>query len=241
MKTWIHNAVLVVGTLAFCVATVRAEDLASVEKEIIRKWQKHRSMKAKVTQQETMDAQKGKATQHGEGSYEFMRKGGELLFRSEMKSSMEVEAGGQKMKFELNTLTVCDGKYVYTLSDRVGMKSAIKAKPDPGSGADLKAFLESLQAQNTLKLLDEQGVDGHDAYAIEATPKSARPGRPYSTIVYYFSKDHGFLLKEEGRDKDGKAVQTKSYTNLEFDVDIDPKRFEFKPPEGVIVQDLTGD
>lgn len=239
MSKWIHSCILAVGALAFCGAAARADDLATVEKEIIKKWQKHRSMKAKVTQTEAAEAQGSKAAKHGQGTYEFLRQGGDILFREKMKSSWEVEAGGQKMRFEINLLTIYDGKYEYALSERVGLKTALKTKPDPMSGADLKALFEALRAENNLKLLDEMAVDGQQAYVIEARPKSERPGRPYATIVYYFSKDHGVLLKREARAKDDKTLETKSYTELEFDVKIDPKRFEFKAPEGVVVQDLT--
>jgi outer membrane lipoprotein-sorting protein len=241
MRTQIRILVLLLTTQAFCGATARANDLATVEKEILKKWQKHRSLKTKVTQFEGTEAKGSKAAKHGEGTYEFVRNGDAIMFREEMKSSWEVEAGGQKMTFQITLLTICDGKYQYALSERVGLKTALKAKPDPMSGADLKAFFETLRAQYNLKLLDEEAVDGQDAYVIEATPKSERSSQPYKTIVYYFSKDHGFLLKQEQRDKDGKVLQTKSYTELEFDVKIDPKRFEFKAPEGVIVQDMTSE
>jgi len=241
MKKWVQSCVLVVGAALFCGATARAEDLASVEKEILKKWQKHRSVKAKVTQSEGTEAGGRTPTRKGEGTYEFMRRGEQILLREEIRSFWEVEAGAQKTRFEINILNVCDGNYQYVLSERVGWQTALKSKPDPMSGADVKAFFEALKARNNLKLLDEEVVDGQDAYAIEATPKSERPGRRHKTVVYNFSKDHGFLLKQQARDKDGKALQTKSYTELEFDVKIDPKRFEFKAPEGVIVQDLTGD
>ncbi len=240
MRKWIQSCAVVLGALTLCGATARADDLASVEKEVLKKWRKHRSVKAKVTQDEATEAQGNKASKHGEGTYEFVRKDGDVLFREEIKSSMDLDAGGQKITFKFATLIVCDGQDTYELSERVGMMTAVKHKPDPMSGADLSAFFEALRARNNLKLLDEEVVDGQDAYAIEATPKSDRRGRPHKTIVYYFSKEHGFLLKQEARDKDGKAQQTKSYTELEFDVKIDPKRFEFKAPEGVTVRLTDG-
>jgi outer membrane lipoprotein-sorting protein len=241
MKKWTQYCAILLGVLTLCSTTARAGDLAAVEKEIVKKWRKHRSAKAKVTQDEATEAQGNRASKHGEGTYEFLRKGDGVLFREEMKSSMDLDAGGQKITFKFATLIICDGESTYELSERVGMKTAIKRKPDPMSGADLAAFLEALRTRNSLKLLDDAVVDGRDAYVIEATPKHARPGRANETVVYSFSKEHGFLLKQEARNKDGQVLQTKSFVDLEFDVDIDPKRFEFKAPEGVVVQDLTGE
>ncbi|MFQ5806099.1 MAG: outer membrane lipoprotein carrier protein LolA [Phycisphaerae bacterium] len=241
MRKWTGNCVLTLSVLAFCGATAWAEDLVSVEKKIVKQWQKHKSLKANVTRTEGTEAKGRTATSKGEGTYEFMRRGDEVLFRKEMRTIWEVDAGPRKTKLEMNTLKVCDGKYEYELSERMGWKTAVKTKPDPASGANLKTFLENLRAKNDLKLLEEEAVEGQDAYVIEATPKNLRPGNPHKTLVYYFSKDHGVLLKEERRDKDGKAVLKIAYTDLEFDVKIDPKRFEFKAPEGVIVQDLTGE
>jgi len=239
MRVWI--TALAAGMLAFCALAARAEDLGSVEKKIVKKWQQHRSMRAKFVRREATGGKTGKAVAHGEGSYAFMRRGGKLLFRREIKTTMEVNAGGQKMKFELSELTVCDGKFIYTLSDRVGMKSVTKSRPDPGGGEDLEALLETLRAENRLKLLDPATVAGQDAYVIEATPKRRPTGRPYQTVVYYFSKEHGVLLKQESRDREGKAVQTTTYADLEFDVKIDPKQFEFQAPEGIPIKDQTAD
>jgi outer membrane lipoprotein-sorting protein len=241
MTRTIPMGLLVLGALACCGALARAEDLASIEKKILKQWQKHRSLKAKVTEEETAGAQDRKATKYGEGAYEWMRKGNDYLFRLEMQSSMEVEAGGQKMSFKLDLLNIYDGKHLYTVSERAGMKMAVKTKLDPKRGAELTSFFETLRAENDLKLLEETAVDGYDAYAIEAKPKSTQPGRPYARLVYYFSKEHGVLLKQESRDQSGKAVQTVTYSDLEFDAKIDPQRFEFKAPEGVTVRDLTGE
>lgn len=239
MKSWVQGCVLILGGLALGGQTVRANDLDAVQRQILERWQKHRSMTAKVTQTEGTEAQGNTAARHGEGTYEFMRKAGKFLFRMEIESAWEVKAGGQDLRVRISTLTVCDGDHVYELSERMGLATALKRKPDPRDGADLKAFLEILRTRNDLKLLDEESVNGRDVFAIQATPKSKLPSRPYQTVVYYFSKDHGVLLKQEKRDKDGKPLETMSFSDLKFDVKIDPKRFEFKAPEGVVVQDLT--
>ena len=240
MTSRMQSFLLVMGAMAFCAVTARAEELASVEKQIIQRWQKHRSMRAKLTQSETTEAKGNKATQEGEGVFEFMRKGDQVLCRLETKSSMKLAVGDQNLTFDFATLRVCDGTFTYELSERMGTKTARKTRPDPLSAADVKTLLATLHGANTLKLLDEQTVGNQRVFAIEATPQSNAPGRPYKTMVYYFSQEHGVLIRQEARDPKGKVVQSTEYSQLEFDGKIDPKRFEFKAPEGVIVRDLSG-
>jgi outer membrane lipoprotein-sorting protein len=245
MKT-IPNAVLVLGALAFCGAAARADDLAAAEKQIIRNWQKHRSLKASVTRHEGTEARGNRAARRGEGTFESLRKGGRALFRYEMNSTWKIMAGEREAIVENKILIVGDGKYQYELSDNIGWKSACKRKPDPivradvVIPADIKALFERLRADYQLELLEEDSVDGHDAFVIEATRKSRRGGATRKRQAYYFSKEHGMLLKLEERDRKGKAISSLMYTDLEFDTEIDPKRFEFQAPEGVIVEDKTG-
>jgi outer membrane lipoprotein-sorting protein len=239
MRKRIRNDAVLLSVLVFGGATAGADSLATVERDIIKKWQQHRSLKAKVTQAEAAEAKGSKAAQHGEGTYEFLRKGEAVLFREEIESAWDVKAGGRKMRFRISLLTICDGKYQYALSERVGLKSAFKTKPDPLSGADPEALFEALRAENHLKLLEETTVDDRPAYVIEARPKGKQADRSHAATLYYFSKKHGVLLKQEVRSPEGDAVQTKTYSELEFDVKIDPKRFKFQAPEGVAVQDLT--
>jgi outer membrane lipoprotein-sorting protein len=236
-----RSGAVILGAMAFCWAPASADELAAVEKQILKKWQEHRSMRAKLTQTETTVAKENQATKRGEGTYAFLRKGDQIMSRFEMKSTMELKVGDQTMKFDFATLRVCDGKHTYELTERVGKQTARKSRPDPMRAADLKTFLATLRATSNLKLLAEQTVNDQAAFVLESTPKSKLPGRRQRTMVYYFSKEHGVLLKEEARGKDGKVVQSTAYTDLEFDVKIDPKQFKFEAPEGVTVQDTTGD
>lgn len=238
MRARIYSAALVLSILSFCGGPAQGEELAAVEKQIIKKSQKHRSMRAKVTITETTETQGNKATTNGEGSLELTRKGDAILYRSEVKSTMVIEAGGRTMKFDSNVLEIFDGNYTYRLAEQVGLKTATKSKRDPRSVADLRAFLKHLRTEGSLKLLEEDSVGGRDAYVIEVTPASRRPGQ---TVVYYFGKDDGVLLKQVVRGREGQPGRTTVYSDFEFDVKIDPKRFEFQPPKGVIVQDRTGD
>ena len=240
MNERMRSLTLILGVAVLGTALAQADELASAEKQILENWHKLRSMRAKLIETETTEAKGNKATKRGKGTYEFVRKGDEILSRLETTSAMELKVGDQSLKFDFATLQICDGKYSYELSERVGVKTARKTKPDALRPADLKTFLKTLQTEDDLKLLPEQKVDDQVAFVLEATPKNKALGRPYKTLVYYFSKDHGVLLKQEARDTDGKVVQSSVYSDFEFDVKIDPDRFKFEAPKGVQVQDLTG-
>lgn len=228
---------LVVVSLV-CVGAAAADELDAVRRQIVRHWQKHRSMRARLTLSEETAAQGNKAVTEGSGTLEFVRKGPTVRYRRELSSTMLVEAGGQKMKFTSSLLEVFDGSYTYTLTEQVGLKTATKDKPNPRAVANVPAFLEHLAETGELKLLEEDSVEGHDAYVIAARPKRGRRG---PEVVYYFSKADGVLLRQVVRRPDGEPGQVITYSDFEFDVEIDPQRFRFEPPPGVIVRDRTRD
>lgn len=224
--------------LAFGAVASRAEDLAAAEKQIIKNWQKVRSAKAIVKLGEGTEGRGNRGSLQGNGTLELLRKGDTLLVRQELKSTWEIAAGERKTVFEANVLTVCDGQYQWELRDQVGLKTATKSKPDALAGFDPQALFKRLRPDYELELLDEASVDGRDAFVIQATRSR---GARHQRTIYFFSKDHGVLLKREQRTGSGDAASTLTYSDFEFDVQIDPKRFEFEPPEGVIVQDRTRD
>jgi len=231
---------VIFSATVLCAAAARADDVAAAEKQIIENWQKLRSARAKETLSETTEAKGNRATQEGSGTFEFLRDGERILSRQETRSQMKLAVGEQNLTFEFASLIICDGKYTYELSERLGKKTARKTRPDPLRPADVKTLLETLKNTEKLKLLDEQTVGGQKACVVEAAPKTESAGRPYKTIVYYFSQDHGVLLRQEARDAQGKVIRSTEFSDFEYDVKLDPDDFRFKAPEGVTVQDLTG-
>jgi outer membrane lipoprotein-sorting protein len=171
------------------------------------------------------------------GTYEWLRKGKTVVFRLGIETALKIEANGRKTERKSKVLTVYDGECMHTYTEEAGQKQVVKTKLDPKLGPDVRAFYQALREQSDLRLLAPERVDGKDAQVIQATPKKARPDG--LTYRHYFSKEDGVLLKTVLCDKAGKAVESTTFTDLKFDVKMDPERFLFRAPTGTNVVDLT--
>ena len=231
MKIRILLATLVCSVLALSSGAFAGDTLESVEKDIIAKWTKLKSLTAKTTMAMSMQGMSMKS----QGTVEFLKKGDKELFRMDMTMSQSM--GGQTQETSMST--IADGEYVYNVTDMMGQKRAMKQKPDslPGTVGGQQMF-EGLRKNNDLKLLPDETVDGQSVFVIEGTPKTA--GRtPYAKSTMYFTKDAGIMIKMVGVDASGGQVMTMSISDIKRDPKIDPDRFVFKAPEGVQVMDLT--
>jgi outer membrane lipoprotein-sorting protein len=217
-----------------------ADKLDDVQKQLIAAAKKIESISAKVTLE--MDMTQGGAVVkgNGKGTLEFVRKADKHFFRMELKNNMVTKFGEQEMKMEQSTLSVSDGEFVYALVEGMGQKNctksrADKAEQDPDTEATLKALFEKYE----LKVLADGKVDGKDVFVLEGTPKgvSEIPGTAKTT--FYFSKDHGFMLKMVNADAEGKPTMTVTFSDMKVGAKIYPDRFKFTVPEGVQLIDQT--
>ena len=238
MKRCIVWNVSVLSVLLLPPLAVGGDTTEAVEKKLIENWSKVQSLSAKLVMSADMGSEDQKGSAKGEGTFEYMLKDGKALFRNEMKMTQEF-GGAQKM--ETSTLTISDGQFAYMLTDGMGQKMAMKRKAGEGGSGNPggKEVFETLKKDNDLKLLPDDKVDGKDAYVIEAVPKAAEPTGP-STMVFFFHKDTGMMLKMVGKDKSGKQLMTMTYSDVQVNPKINPDRFVFKAPEGVQVMDMTG-
>ena len=221
------------------------EELAAVEKKICASWEKHKSMTGKMTMEMQMEQGSMVMESKGEGTHEIMRKGEQVLSRTEMKNTMVQKMGEQEMKMSQEVTIIVDGEFAYTLSvqDMMGQqtKMAVKSDIDPQMSGDPKALFEQLAKDNELKLLPEETVDGKKVYVIAATPKErpAAPGAPSKT-VFHFDQQDGYMVKMVTYTAEDKPLTTVSYSDVKLGVDLQPSRFVFEAPEGVQVIDQTG-
>lgn len=234
-KAWL---VALVGLVLTNVALAE-DDLAGVEKKIIESWYKHESMTAKMTGETQFEMPGMTMQQKSTGTVEMLRKGEKTMSRMEMKMSTTRKMGDNEMKSDDTMLSVADGEFNYVLSDTMGQKMAIKSKADPMSSGEPRAMFEQLKKDHTLKLLPEEMVGADKTYVIEATPKqsSGQPGEP-TRMVMFFAQADGVMRKMVMFTGE-KPMTTMTWTDVKFDAKIDPERFIFKAPEGVVVQDMT--
>ena len=229
---------MMVALAGLCSVAAVADELEKVEKELTAAWKKHKSMTAKMTTVTKMEQQGFSMESTGTGTSEMMRTGDNVLYRMEVNTLTVQKVAGQETKNEGKTTVVGDGNYVYTLTENAGQKMAVKTKMDKQVTGDPHEAFELLRQQFNLKLLPDEKIDGLDAYAIEATPKQDQ-GMAFRSVFYY-AKEHGVLTKAITYDSDGKPMTTMTYTDLKFDVKIDPKHFVFEAPPGVEVLDQSG-
>lgn len=206
---------------------------------LLRKFERHKSVRAKVTSELNLAAGSNRVERRGEGTIELRRKGRGWLYRREMKYDTRTQIGQQKLKIEQSELIIDDGRVRYLVREALGRTTAVKTRSAPLEDADPRALFEALRATHKLRITGEGTLDGQQVLRIEARPKTPNPKSPYEVSEYALSLEHGGFVRLVRKDYNGKPVETVRWSDYAFDKPIDPKRFEFKPPEGVQVIDRT--
>jgi len=206
---------------------------------VLRKFERHRSVRAKITSEMNLAAGNNRVERRGSGSLELRRKGGGWLYRREMKYTTQTQIGQQKLRIDQSELIIDDGRVRYVMREAMGRTTAIKTRSGPPEDADPGALFGSLRSTHKLRVAGEKQLDGQRVLVIEARARESNPSSPYVVSVYALSIEHGGFVRVVRKDKDGKPVETIRWSDYEFDKPIDPKRFEFKAPEGVEVIDRT--
>ncbi len=222
------------------VSGVKAATIEEVEKEIIQAQSKLKSYSAVTETRQDMELGPNQRMKlESKGPMVWMHRDAKYLFRMELKSSSVTTINGDETRSKSDTLTVCDGDFMYTLSDSDGQKSAIKAKVDPSHAGDVKGMFAAWRKDSTLKVLPEEKVDGKDCYVVELLPRKKEAGEPFSRQKFWFRKDIGLPVKIVAFGQEDKPAMTTTMTDVKTDVDVQSDRFKFKLPEGVQLMDLT--
>lgn len=237
MTKRIRLALMAVVFLGFSSLAAADDELETVEKKIIAAWQKHKSMTADAKLVGRMNMGGAAAVVQGQGTYEVVKKGEATLLRMECTNQTVTTIGDQQHAIEQQIIMINDGKYIYSLIDAMGQKVAVKAKVDPQRSIEPKALFDALHKDFELKLLPEETIDGKKVYVIEGTLRE-KGALPVSKMLCCFRHD-GVLVKQITHGVDGQPMQTTTFRNIRLDVELDPQRFVFRPPEGVQVMDMT--
>lgn len=222
------------GVWFACAAAQADEGLAKIEKELAERWEKLQSFTATMTTEMNVDVNGQTLKSTGQGPVEVMKKGDKVLIRNELKTDTLVKAGGQDMKLTQSQTIISDGENDYTSKEAMGRTQYFKSKPKAFRSIEPAAIFASLREESA-KALEDAKVDGADCFVIESTPKKRSPKSPVARSRYYFSKEHGLLLKQENLDDKGATVETVIFKDVKLDAKIDPDRFVFKAPEGAKV------
>ncbi len=165
-----------------------------------------------------------------------------------MHMTMAMNLGAMKM----DQTIVSDGATVWTYQPTLKLAHKIDAaKVAAETGIeqagqqtnDLTKPLAGL-APESVKLLQTEKTDGGEVFVFEGVPALPKmpqvPFKPAKMQVSVGAED-GLLRKSVMFDADGKEMMSQAYTNVEVNVDIPEDTFQFTPPEGVQVTDMTED
>lgn len=225
--------------LALCPNLFAGETIEQIEAALAAAQDKLNSMTAITTTVQDIEMGGGSMKSHTQGTYQWLRQGKTLLYRLDISGTHEQNFGGQASKTTSATTMICDGQFIYTISDQNGQKMATKATATQNVNADVRAMFKSLHEAYNLKPLPDETVDGRLCYVIELNAKDTE----YHTMarqVYYMCKELGTPIKSVSYDASGKEIMSTTVTQIKTGVKISPDRFKFQPPTGVEVMDLTG-
>lgn len=178
----------------------------------------------------------------GKGTYEELREGEKIMFRSELTNEIKAEIHGRRNQGTQKVLTISDGRFGYVLTLGPGdRKQAVKTLAPKASQALLAdgAFFERLRTKYQATVLQDEEVDGKEVWVVEARPTAPGPGEP-AKITHYILKDCAIRVRTTGHDAQGRRVQFTGLSEIKLNAEIDLRRFIFEVPRGVEMIDMTG-
>jgi len=228
--------------LVWSAGVLAAESIESIENRLVSNWDRLDSLSASIRMDLEVRAGSGRMTQKGSGRYEYLRQGEARRFRQELEVENVIDLGGSERVIRQKTLTVCNGTFVYHLTDKEGVKSAVRDRADSRLAAHVggRAFFDYLRANYVLKVLADQELEGRPVCVLEATPKLYRGGEGGRQLIH-FDKERGMMVKNVVLNSAGQVMETTTYTDVQVNPKIGTERFRFQAPEGVTVIDLARD
>ena len=170
---------------------------------------------------------------------------GKPVQKSQMTNKMAMEVQGMAMTMDAKTVN--DGVFVWheTRNSMMPMIQVMKMKvgqnvPGQGSSGAPDESVEQMKKEFNFTKVGEDTIDGRKMFVLEGTPKGeAMRGTPISTVKYYIDQESLVVRRSVMLDKAGKEVGRFDLTNIKLNEALDPKLFEYTPPPGAQVQDMT--
>ncbi|NLY02782.1 MAG: outer membrane lipoprotein carrier protein LolA [Rhodopirellula sp.] len=174
---------------------------------------------------------------------------GDVVFAKPGKMRMKISTDLGMMK--MDQIIVSDGATIWTYQPTMKMVSKIDvAKLAAATGkedaaqqqsGDITQPLKGLQP-DSIKLLRTEESDGAKTYVFEGSPQTAGmskvPFQPAKMQVWVGAED-GVLHKMVMLDEKDNEMLSQTYENIKLGIDVPAGTFEFTPPEGVQVMDMT--
>jgi len=173
---------------------------------------------------------------------------GRMFFKKPKKSRMEMTMDMGAMKME--QLHISDGKTAWMYQPMMKMVAKIDMEKVFAETQDESAGQKNTDISKPFQCFQQEGIsyvrtedlDGSKAYVFHGSPgQSQMPEMPFTPadMEIWVNADNGLLCKIIMLDKEGKEMMTQSYSNIQTNVEMDDSLFEFTPPEGAQIMDMT--
>lgn len=177
---------------------------------------------------------------------------GEMTFQRPNKMHMTTTTnmmGGMKQEVIVSGDIAWTYMPMMKMATKIDMKKLMEAGKDyPGMAkqGDITTPFEGLP-EDKIKYIEKKETDDGAVYVFEAKPDLGAQmpqDSPMSqmlpeTIVLWINVDTGLPAKIIMKGKDGATMMEQAYSNFRINIEIDESEFEFTPPEGVQVMDMT--
>lgn len=173
---------------------------------------------------------------------------GKLSYKKPGKSHMKMNTQIGNMNMEQTV--VSDGKTTWTYQPQMNMAQKIdigRIVEETGiditeqHGGELSNALGGLE-KDSISYVKTDTINGEEVYIFEGKPKDSDMGNmPFtlSKMQLWLSPKDGMPRKVIIFDEGNKQIMSQEYSNMKVNIDIPDSRFEFTPPEGVQIMDMT--
>lgn len=187
-----------------------------------------------------MSANIGAGETGGQGTIYYLKEGDVIKVRQEMTMSATTSAGGTPQKVEQKMMLVVTGPEAYVEQTAMGQTQVVRQKPDQVEQALSYGprKIEALALDKELKILPEQKLDGREVYVVEAIQRAAE-NVPGGKMALYVAKDTGLMVLQELFDEKNQLMTSSRLLDIKPNADIPAETFQYTPPEGVKVLDLS--
>lgn len=212
----------------------KARTLDDVLVELSAKWAKIESLSAEVHMIAVDKNEKQNLQFGGIGAYACIKKDGRLLIRTDVVNTI-VPNPGEATRERTSTIIV-DGEFTYMSGEEGGKKFAQKMETDKTQIVRVggRALLDQLQSLYELELRPNLVLGGREVYIIAGLPRQGQ-GRN----AFAFDCELGVMVQMRMENESGLSMRTVTFSKFKINPEFDDSHFEFRPPDGVEVFDMT--
>jgi outer membrane lipoprotein-sorting protein len=229
---------VVVDRPGLTVKAVPMDPVTAIEYMVSRGWNEIRSISAKING--TYDQLGGDGERHhtSDGVSDFVRDGAQVRTVSRVGTYMKIHTGGEPPLLIVGQKRFrhSDGKFMYTLTERKTGAVATKRFSNHMQikylgGARMFSFIRALK---NVRELPNEDIGGSVAFVLEG--ELPRYHRKYR---HYIDSETGILLKMVVENSANQSTSVTEFTKIEINIEFPDGHFDFNPPAGLEVQDLT--